>query len=133
MASAVDNTYRVASSTWNAVAFEDTVGGSVRRSVEHTETAPGTRQVPLLALRKVRVFATVIFTGLATPRTLNTIANISFVLTKMGIVGGSKTLTVNNVRAADDDIDMGSEPHRQSSVFAHDPQGTEDLVPTSVA
>lgn len=132
MSSCVDNTYRVAA-TWNASAFEDVIGGGIRRNLEFVETAPGTRLTPLKAVEKVTVEADVEFTGVATPRTTSTIANLVYTLTKMGNSGGTKTVTCSNFRAAGYDMNFSAKPHTQRETLAHDPQGTEDLAPVSVA
>lgn len=132
MATCVDNTYKTAA-TWNSSAFTDVIGGGIRRNLEYTETAPGTRVTALHAVNRVTTEADVEYVDLATPRTTATIANLVFTLTKMGISGGTKTVTCSNFRAKDYDMNFSQQPHTQRETFRHDPQGTEDLAPVSVA
>ena len=132
MASCIDNTYRV-TATWNAVARNDCVGGSVQRTCEFIEVTPGTRITPCRALNKLGVEVDIDYQDLMTPATTATRASVVFTLTKLDITPGTKTITIVNCRAGNDRIDMSSQPHRQTSTFVHDPQGTEDLAPITVA
>lgn len=132
MASATDSTYKV-TATWNSVSHNDCVGGSVQRTLEFLEVLGGTRVTPARAVNKLTVEVDIEFQDVKTPNTTATRASAVFTLTKVDITPGTKSVTVTNCRAGNDRMDFNAQPHRQTSSFAVDAQGTEDLAPISVA
>jgi len=132
MSSCIDNTYKPVSASWGS-AFEDVIGFAFRRTVEFTETMPADRMTPLLAVNKVSHEADVKFTGLATPRAVTARNDLVVVVKKMGIAGGTKTITMANSRVSGLNMDGNTQPHSQEESFRNDPQATEDLAPISVA
>lgn len=135
MASCVDSTYRV-TATFSGYIMNDCVGGSFDRNNEWLEVIAGTRITPALAHNKQTVMADVEFQDLTTgdfplPSERQSVV---FTMTRVDIGNATpKTVTIVNMRPGNFKGDFNSQPHRFTASFRHDPQGTEDLTPITVA
>lgn len=117
--------------TFNSVAINSCLGGSVRFTVEFDKFYPDQRLSPVKLCAGVDGEGTVEAAELVSMIAKGT--NGSLVFSTLQGDGGSNTVTAVTMEMAGTEIDFNSKPFRQRHSFQYNPGNTENVAPLTVA
>ncbi len=124
------NSFRVVSITHGAAPIPDPIGGSIDESVGWSETRPGTRISPAVALDSYGIDAVGKGTQRFTPIVRGTSATLTFtILDYVGSASG--TVAVATMLAGDYHANFDSKPHVHSQHFKFNAGNTENFAAVS--